>query len=74
MHYVRSRDQLLEEDMKHFEDLHHKIVKTRRTKIAATISDMYNSYEDLKTMVQVGVNSFMVNMAYCTPDLLTNLR
>lgn len=49
-------------------------MKTRRTKIVGTISQLYSSYESLKAMVNAGLNSFMVNMAYCTPDLLVTLR
>ncbi|KAL4427499.1 hypothetical protein ABPG74_015202 [Tetrahymena malaccensis] len=74
MHYVRSRDELLEEENQHFESLRKKYVKTRRTKIVGTISSFYSSYENLKSMVEAGLNSFMVNMAYCTPDLLVTLR
>lgn len=74
IHYVRSRDELLEEETQHFENLRKKIVKTRRTKVVGTISAKYSSYEDLKSMVQAGLNSFMVNMAYCTPDLLSTVR
>lgn len=74
MHYVRSRDELLEEEKAHFEDLRKKIVKTRRTKIVGTISALYSSYDHLRDMVLAGMNSFMVNMAYCTPDLLVTLR
>lgn len=51
MHYVRSRDELLEEEKQHFENLRKKYVKTRRTKIVGTISSFYSSYENLKSMV-----------------------
>lgn len=74
VHYVRSRDELLEEETLHFENLRRKIVKTRRTKIVGTISAVYCKYEQLREMVQAGLNSFMVNMAYCSPDLLSTVR
>lgn len=49
-------------------------MKTRRTKIVGTMSALYNNYDSLRAMVEAGLNSLMLNLAYCSPDVLLTLR
>lgn len=63
---VKSRMDLLIEESHYYDKLKNDIIKQRRTKILATLSENYCDYEKLKSFCTAGMDAILVNMAYCS--------
>ncbi|EGR29902.1 pyruvate kinase, putative [Ichthyophthirius multifiliis] len=71
---IKSRGELLEYENEYYDNLSKKIMRSRRTKIIATVNqNNYKSYEQLREIYKAGLNSFLVNMAYCSTKFVSNV-
>ncbi|KAL4427589.1 hypothetical protein ABPG74_012980 [Tetrahymena malaccensis] len=74
LNFVKSRGELLEYESEYYENLRQKIIRKRRTKIIATINqNNYKTYDQVRDLYLAGVNSFLINMAYCERQFLSQL-
>ncbi|EAR82294.2 pyruvate kinase complex alpha subunit (macronuclear) [Tetrahymena thermophila SB210] len=74
LNFVKSRGELLEYESEYYENLRQKIIRKRRTKIIATINqNNYKTYDQVRDLYLAGVNSFLINMAYCERQFLAQL-
>ncbi|EGR27591.1 pyruvate kinase, putative [Ichthyophthirius multifiliis] len=71
---IKLRNELLEFENEYYDNIKKKIVRTRRTKIIATVSqDRYTTYDQIKALYKSGVNSFLINMSYCHKQFITQI-